>query len=119
MPPIAPFNFNELLLFRINLDIPAFVQTAVRNEMNRDEILVYLHIITNTPSATEKMWRFAVVAQDKDLSRNEILVWLHVSYGGLLDPKHISRKLCIPPHFAEQALAALQEKGILGNGKVV
>jgi hypothetical protein len=119
MPPIAPFNFNELLLFRINLDIPAFVQTAVRNEMNRDEILVYLHLITNTPSATEKMWRFTLVAQDKALTRNEILVWLHVSYGGLLDPKHISRKLCIPPHFAEQALAALQEKGILGNGKVV
>ena len=119
MPPIAPFNFNELLLFRFNLDIPAFVRVAVRNEMNRDEILVYLHIITNTPSATEKMWRFPVVAQDKDLSRNEILVWLHVSYGGLVDPKHISRKLCIPLHFAEKVLTALEDKGIIREGKVV
>ena len=71
MPPVDPFDpdklLPELLLFRINLDIPAFVRVAVRNEMNRDEILVYLHLITNTPSATEKMWRFTLVAQDKAL----------------------------------------------------
>ena len=66
MPPIAPFNFNELLLFRMNLNIPAFVQAAVRNKMDRDEILAYLHLITNTPLATEKTRRFSLVAQDKD-----------------------------------------------------
>lgn len=119
MPSVDSFDFNELLLFRINLDIPAFVRSAVRNEMNRDEVLVYLHLITNTPCATEKMWRFSVVAKEEGLSRDEILVWLHVSYGGMVDPKHISRKLRIPPHFAEEALAVLKEKGILGKGKVV
>ena len=118
MPPRDPSHFKELLLFRINLDIPAFVQVAVRNEMNRDEILVYLHLITNTPTATEKMCRFSLVARDKALSRNEILVWLHVSYGGVMDPKHISQKLRIPSHFVEQALTALKEKGILNNGRV-
>ena len=50
----------------MNLNIPAFVQAAVRNKMNRDEILAYLHLITNTPLATEKTRRFSLVAQDKD-----------------------------------------------------
>ena len=72
----------ELLLFRLNLDIAGFVRAAVRDGLKRDEILGSLHIITNTPDATEKMPLFAVVAQEKDLNRNEILVWLHVSYGG-------------------------------------
>ena len=119
MPPKDPPNFKALLLFRVNLDVPAFVQTAVRNEMDRDEILVYLDIITNTPMATEKMCGFNRVAQDKALNRDEILVWLHVSYGGLMDPKHISQKLRIPPHLAEQALTALKEKGILRDGRVL
>lgn len=119
MPPRDPPDFNELLLFRVNLDVPAFVQTAVRHKMNRDEILVYLDLIANTPTATEKIWRLYRVAQDKVLSRNEILVWLHVSYGGLMDPKHISQKLQMPPHLAEQALTALKEKGLLGDGSVV
>ena len=115
MPPMDPPDFKELLLFRVNLDIPAFVQTAVRNKMNRDQILVYLDLITNTPMATEKMRQLNRVAQDAALSRDEILVWLHVSYGGLRDPKHISQKLQIPSHLAEQALTALKEKGILSN----
>ena len=72
----------ELLRFRLNLDIAGFVRAAVRDGLKRDEILGSLHIITNTPDATEKMPLFAVVAQEKDLNRNEILVWLHVSYGG-------------------------------------
>ena len=55
VPPIDRFDLDKLLLFRINLNIPAFVQTAVRYKMNRDEILVYLHLITNTPLATEKV----------------------------------------------------------------
>ena len=109
----------ELLLFRFNLDIPAFVQTAVRTEMTRDEILGGLYIITNTPLATEKMWRIAIVAQNREFTRNELLVWLHVSYGGSWDPEHLSRKLRIPPHFAEEALATLKEKGIIRNGRVL
>ena len=109
----------ELLLFRFNLDIPAFVQTAVREEMTRDEILAGLHIITNTPCATEKMWRIAIIAQNTELTRNELLIWLHISYGGLTDPKHLNRKLRIPPHIAEEALATLAEKGIIREGRMV
>ena len=86
MPSIDQYALHEiipeLLLFRLNLDIAAFVRAAVRDGLKRDEILGSLHIITNTPDATEKMPLFAVVAQEKDLNRNEILVWLHVSYGG-------------------------------------
>ena len=118
MPPMDPSHFKELLLFRINLDIPAFVRTAVRNKLDRNDILTYLHLITNTKDATEKMSRLTAVAQDKDLTRNEILVWLHISYGGLMNPKHISQKLCMPLHLAEQALTALKEKGILCDGRV-
>ena len=119
MPPRDPPDFNELLLFRVNLDVPAFVQTAVRHKMNRDEILVYLNIIANTPTATEKIWRLHRVAQDRALSRNEILVWLHVSYGGSMNPEHISQKLQIPPHLVEQTLTGLKEKGILSDGGVL
>ena len=119
MPANAPLDPDELLRFRYDLDIPAFIQTAVQKQMSREEVLVYLHIITNTHAGTEKMWRFVLIAKQKDLTRNEILIWLHLSYGGLLDPKHLSRKLRIPPHFTESALAALQEKGIIRNGRVL
>ena len=119
MPSNAPLNTKELLRFRLDLDIPAFVRAAVQKQMNKEEILVYLHIITNTHDGTEKMWRFVPIAKHEQLSRNEILVWLHISYGGLLDPAHLSRKLRIPPHFAENALAALQEKGIIRDGRVL
>lgn len=119
MPPIDPFDINELLRFRVNLDIPAFVRSAVREQMNRAEVLGYLHIITNTHQGTEKMWRFVPVAKEKALSRNEILVWLHISYGGLLEPKHLSQELRIPLQFAENALAVLEEKGIIKEGRVL
>ena len=119
MPPINQFDSKELLLFRFNLDIPAFVRAAVRKQMNRDEILVCLHIISNTPDATQKMPLFAIVSREKGLSREEILVWLHISYGGLMDPAHLSRKLQIPPHIAEAALSVLAEKGVLGDPWVV
>ena len=109
----------ELLLFRLNLDIPAFVRAAVRDGLKRDEILGSLHIITNTPDATDKMPLFAVVAQEKDLNRNEILVWLHISYGGSMQPEHLSRKLHIPPRAAEEALTTLKEKGIIKNGRAL
>ena len=102
--------------FEVNLNIPAFVRAAVKDKMNRETILVYLYLVANTPSATEKMRRFAPIAQEENLSRNEILVWLHVSYGGSMEPKHISRKLRIPPKFAENALAALEAKGIIRDG---
>ena len=123
MPSIDQYALHEiipeLLLFRLNLDIPAFVRAAVRDGLKRDEILGSLHIITNTPDATEKMPLFAVVAQEKDLNRNEILVWLHVSYGGLMDPGHLSQRLRIPPRAAEEALTTLKEKGIIKNGRAL
>ena len=119
MPSIDSLDIKKLLRFRHDLDIPAFVRMAVQKEMSREEVLVYLHIITNTLDGTEKMWRFVPVARAEALSRNEILVWLHISYGGLLDPKHLSRKLRIPPGFAENALAALEAKGILRDGRVL
>ena len=107
----------ELLRFRLNLDIDGFVRVAVRDGLKRDEILGSLHIITNTPDATEKMPLFAPVAQEKDLNRNEILVWLHVSYGGSMRPEYLSERLHIPPHAAEEALATLKEKGIIRDGR--
>lgn len=58
--------------------------------------MLYLHIITNTPDGTGKVWRFVPVAKAERLIREEILVWLHLSYGGLLEAKHLSRKLGIP-----------------------
>ena len=118
MPPVDESNFHdfvpELLLFRMNLDIPAFVRGAVRTEMTRDEILGGLHILTNTPLATEKMWRIVIVAQNREFTRNELLVWLHIAYNGSPDPGHLSRKLRMSPHAVEAALVSLAEKGILG-----
>ncbi len=110
---------KEIIQLRYDLDIPAFVRAAVRNDLNKEEVLIYLQIITNTLDATEKMWQFVPVAKQANLTREEILVWLHLSYGGLLDPKHLSRKLRIPPGFAENALAALEEKGIIKDGHVI
>ena len=115
--PVLPTK--EIIRLRYNLDIPAFVRAAVRNDLNKEELLIYLHIITNTLDGSEKMWRFVPVAKEKRLTRNEILVWLHLSYGGLLDPTHLSRKLRIAPGFAENAIAALEEKGILREGRVL
>ena len=109
----------ELLRFRLNLDIAGFVRAAVRDGLKRDEILGSLHIITNTPDATEKMPLFAVVAQEKDLNRNEILVWLHISYGGSMKPEHLSQKLRVPPRAAKEALTTLKEKGIIKNGRAL
>ena len=119
MPSTDPFDIDELLQFRADADIPAFVQAAVRHNLNKEEVLVYLQVITNTPDETEQIRRFVPVARGKALSRNEILVWLHISYGGRLDPKHLSRKLRIPPRFAKKALAVLREKGIIREGRVL
>ena len=109
----------ELLRFRLNLDIAGFVRAAVRDGLKRDEILGSLHIITNTPDATDKMPLFGVVAQEKDLNRNEILVWLHVSYGGSMRPEYLSQNLRMSPRAAEEALTTLAEKGIIRDGRCV
>ena len=110
---------DDLVQFEVNLDIPAFVRTAVRNKMKRDTILVYLHMVSQTYQATDKMRRFATVAQEEDLTRNEILIWLHLSYGGSMEPRHISRKLRIPPRFVEKALTVLEEKSIIKDGRAL
>ena len=81
--------------------------------MNRDTILVYLYLVAETHEATDKMRRFVTVAQEEDLTRNEILIWLHLSYGGSMEPRHISRKPRIPPRFVGKALTVLEEKGII------
>ena len=118
MSYIDSFDPDERVQFEVNLDIPAFVRAAVRKKMSRETILIYLALVANTPVATEQMRRFGPVAVEQALTRNEILVWLHVSYGGSMEPRHVSRKLRIPPRFAEKALAALAEKGIIGEGRV-
>lgn len=119
MSSVDQFNRRELLRLRYDLDIPAFVETAVAHNLNKEEVLLYLHIITNTLDATEKIWRFVPVAKEKGLTREEILVWLHLSYGGLLDPTHLSRKLRIPTKCAEKVLTGLEEKGIIEDGHVL
>ena len=119
MSSIEAFNPRELLQFRYDLDIPAFVETAVAHNLDKEEVLIYLHIITNTLDGSDKMWRFVPVAKAEGLTREEILVWLHVSYGGLLDSEHLSRKLRIPLRFAENALVVLREKGLIGEGCVL
>ena len=54
MSSVDRFNPRELLRFRYDLDIPAFVQTAVQHNLNKEEVLLYLHIITNTLDGTRK-----------------------------------------------------------------
>ena len=119
MPSTNALDTRELIRFRYNLDIPAFVRAAVRRNLTKEKVLIYLHVITHSLDATEKMRRFVPIAKQKELTRNEILVWLDLSYGGVLNPTHLSRKLRIPPEFAENALAALEAKGILREGRVL
>ena len=119
MPLIDSLTTKEIIRLRYNLDIPAFVRAAVRRKLSKEKVLVYLDVITHSHKATEKMRRFVPIAKQKALRREEILVWLHLSYGGVLDPTHLSRKLSIPPHFAEKVLVVLREKGIIGEGRVL
>ena len=106
---------RELLQFRYDHDIPTFVRVAVEKRLGREEILVSLHVISNISEATAKMPLFAAVSREKDLSRDEILVWLDVAHGGTMNPVRLSRKLEMPVHVAEDALAVLAEKGVLGD----
>ena len=119
MASIDSLDTREIIRLRYNLDIPAFVRAAVRRNLTKEKVLVYLDVITHSLDATEKMRQFVPVAKREALRREEILVWLHLSYGGVLDPEHLSRKLSIPPHSAENALAVLREKGIIGEGRVL
>ena len=104
---------DDLMEFEVNLDIPGFVRDAVRQNMKRPEILIYLGLVASTYEATDKMRRFFPVAQENNLSRNEILIWLHLAYGGSTDPRHISHKLRIPLGWVEKALTVLDEKNIV------
>ena len=104
---------NDLVQYKVNLNISGFVRDAVKDKMNRDTILAYLFMVSQTYQATDKMRQFFPVAREHDLTRNEILIWLHLSYGGSRNPRNISRKLRIPPRFAEYALDVLKEKGII------
>ncbi|RKU17113.1 hypothetical protein C6503_11230 [Candidatus Poribacteria bacterium] len=55
--------------------------------------------------ATQKMRRFAVIAQEEALTRNEMLVWLHRSYSGSAKLAHISQKRRIPPRLWRSGLS--------------
>ena len=111
---------KEIIRLRYNLDIPVFVRAAVRNDLNKEQVLIYLEIITtSTHDAIEKMSHFVSIAKQEDLTRNEILAWLYLSYGGRLDPEHLSRKLSIPPGCAKNVLAGLEEKGIIEDDRVL
>ena len=117
MPALAT---KEIIRLRYNRDIPAFVRAAVRNDLNKEQVLIYLEIITtSTRDAIKKMSHFVPIARQEDLTRNEILAWLYLSYGGLLDLEHLSRKLRIPPGCAENVLAGLEEKGIIEDDHVL
>ena len=116
MSYIDSFDPDEPVRYEVNLDIPGFVRAAVGKKMSRETIVIYLVIVANTPVATDKMRRFGPIAVEQKLTRTEILVWLHISYGGSMEPRHISRKLRIPRRFAEAALVALAEKGLIGEG---
>lgn len=110
---------DELLRFEVQLDLRAFVRAAVRQNLKRPAILVYLYFVADTPEATEKMKRFFPVAQENDLSRNEILIWLHIASGGSANPKQISRQLRIPSRWAKKALTVLEEKHIVIDGRSI
>ena len=111
---------KEIIRLRYNYDIPGFVRAAVRNDLNTEQILTYLEIITtNTHDAIKKMSHFVPIARHEDLTRNEILIWLHLSYGGLIDLADLSKKFRIPLGCAEIALAGLEEKGIMEDGYVL
>ena len=116
--PALPIR--EIIRLRYNLDIPGFIRAALRYNLNREQVLIYLDIIaTSTHKAIKKMSHFVPIAKQEDLTRNEILAWLYLSYGGRLDPEHLSCKLSIPPGCAEKVLAGLEEKGIIENDHVL
>ena len=111
---------REIIRLRYNRDIPAFIRAAVRYDIDKEQVLIYLDIIaTSTHDAIEKIGHFVSIARHEDLTRNEILIWLHLSYGGPMDPEHLSKKLSISFGCAENALAGLEEKGIIEDDHVL
>ena len=116
--PALPIR--EIIRLRYNLDIPGFIRAAIRYNLDKEQVLIYLDIIaTSTHKAIKKMSHFVPIAKQEDLTRNEILAWLYLSYGGLIDPTDISMKLQIPPECAEKVLAGLEEKGIIEDDHVL
>ena len=116
--PALPIR--EIIRLRYNLDIPGFIRAALRYNLNREQVLIYLDIIaTSTHKAIKKMSHFVPIAKQENLTRNEILAWLHLSYGGRLDPEHLGEKLSIPLGCAENVLAGLEEKGIIEDDHVL
>ena len=117
-------NFDEFdpdapMQFEVSLNIQDFVRGAVRQNLKRNDIMVYLYLVSTTYEATDQMRRFFPVAQEHNLSRNEILIWLHIAYGGSAKPKHISDKLRIPVGWVEKALAVLDAKKIVVDGETL
>ncbi|MDE0324759.1 MAG: hypothetical protein OXN27_12665 [Candidatus Poribacteria bacterium] len=116
--PALPFR--EIIRLRYHLDIPGFIRAAIRNNLDKEKVLIYLEIIvTSTRDAIEKMGHFVEIAKHEDLTRDEILAWLHLSYGGQLDPEHLSDELSIPLRCAENVLAGLEAKGIIEDDHVL
>ncbi|MCY3548877.1 MAG: hypothetical protein OXH39_00335 [Candidatus Poribacteria bacterium] len=116
--PALPIR--EISRLRYHLDIPGFIQAAIRYKLNREQVVIYLEIIvTSTRDAFKKMGHFVEIAKHEDLTRNEILAWLHLSYGGQLDPERLSQRLDIPFECAENVLAGLEAKGIIKDDHVL
>ena len=116
--PALPFR--KIIGLRYHCDIPGFIRAALQYKLDREQVLIYLEIITtSTREVIEKMGHFVAIAKHEDLTRNEILAWLHLSYGGVLDAEHLSHKLCIPTECAENVLAGLEEKGIIEDDHVL
>ena len=116
--PALPIR--EIIRLRYNLDIPGFIRAALRYNLNREQVLIYLDIIaTSTHKAIKKMSHFVPIAKQEDLTRNEILAWLYLSYGGQLDPTDLSQTLSIPSGCAEDVLAGLEAKGIIEDDHVL
>ena len=117
MPAIP---IREIIHLWYTLDIHGFIAAAVRYKLNREQVLSYLElIVTSAREVIEEMGHFVSIAKHEDLTRNEILAWLYLSYGGLIDPTDVSKKLQIPPECAANVLAGLEEKGIIEDDHVL
>ena len=116
--PALPIR--KIIRLRYNCDIPGFIRAALRYNLNKEQVLSYLDIIaTSIREVIEKMGHFVPIARHEDLTRHEILAWLYLSYNGRLDAERLRQKLCIPLGCAENALAGLEEKGIIEDDHVL
>ena len=116
--PALPIK--EIMQLRYHLDIPGFLSTAVRYNLNKKQVLIYLEIIVSgTRETIEEIGHFFSIAKHEDLTRNEILAWLDLSYGGTIDPEYLSQRLAISFECAEKVLAGLEAKGIIEDDHVL